>query len=85
MNTYLPSDTSLKAIRVQTEVLRRPGPDWRMTQAFRMSNEMRRVAVAGVRARHPEYTARQVELAVARIFLGDALFQEAYPQADIQP
>jgi hypothetical protein len=85
MKTYLPSDTSLEALKVQTEVLRRRGPDWRMTQAFRMSNDMRSVAVEGVRARHPEYTARQVELAVARILLGDALFQEAYPQVDIQP
>jgi hypothetical protein len=43
-----------------------------------MSDSLRALVAAGVRDRHPEFTDRQVQLAVARIYLGDELFQEAF-------
>jgi hypothetical protein len=85
MKTYLPKDTSLEALKVQHDALRRRGPDWRLQQAFLMSNSMRAISVEGVRARHPEYSEEQITLAVARILLGDELFRKAYPNVDILP
>jgi hypothetical protein len=43
------------------------------------------VSAEGVRSRHPEYTPRQVELAVIRMMVGDDLFRRAYPGEDVRP
>ena len=36
----------------------------------------------GVRKRHPEYNARQAELAVIRLTLSHNLFLAAYPESE---
>ena len=44
-----------------------------MRAALRMSEEFRTVSVSGVRLRHPDWTEKQVQLAVARAYLGQEL------------
>jgi hypothetical protein len=80
---FLPSDTSLEAIRVQHAIYRRMPPEKRLRLAFQMSDSARAIAAAGVRARHPEYTERQVRLAVIRLRLGEELFRRVYPGEDV--
>jgi hypothetical protein len=80
---FLPADTSLEAARVQHGIYRRMTPEQRLHLAFEMTESIRRVAAAGVRARHPEYTERQVLLAVIRLTLGEELFRLAYPGEDV--
>jgi hypothetical protein len=82
---YLPADTSLDAIRVQHEVYRRMAPERRWELVFQMNEWARELSAAGVRARHPEYTDRQVKLAVIRLTLGEELFRKAYPGEDVAP
>ena len=82
---YLPADTSLDAIRVQHAVYRRMSPERRLQLAFEMTASARALAADGVRARHPEYTPRQVELAVIRLTLGEELFRKAYPGENVVP
>ena len=82
---YLPADTSLEAIRVQHAVYRRMPAEMRLRLGLQMSDSARAVSAAGVRARHPEYTDRQVELAVIRMMLGEELFRRAYPGEDVRP
>ena len=82
---WLPLDTTLEAARVQTAVYQRMTTEQRLRMAFEMTESMRRNATAGVRSRHPEYTPRQVELAVIRMMLGEELFRLAYPGEDVRP
>ncbi len=72
---FLPADTSLEAIRVQHAVYRRMPPEQRLRLMCQMADSARAVAAEGVRARHPDYTVRQVELAVIRLRLGEELFR----------
>jgi hypothetical protein len=82
---FLPADTSLEAIRVQHAVYRRMTPEQRWKLAFQMTEFVRALSASGVRLRHPEYTERQVELAVIRLTLGEELFRKAFPGEDVVP
>ncbi|MFO0749478.1 MAG: hypothetical protein U1F43_27985 [Myxococcota bacterium] len=44
-----------------------------------MSDELREVARSGIRCRHAAYSEQDVELALRRLTLGDALFTAAFP------
>jgi hypothetical protein len=50
-----------------------------------LSENVRRIAAAEIRRRHPEYTDDEVRLAEIRLRLGEKLFREAYPGVDVQP
>jgi hypothetical protein len=79
----IPADTTPEAWRVQVEVYRRMSPSRRLELALEMSDALRGVVTAGVRARHPDYSDQQVRLAVARLWLGDELFCKVYPGVEI--
>jgi hypothetical protein len=51
----------------------------RMAIAFRLSDAVRRLAISGIRHRHPDYTEAQVQQAFARLRLGDALARATWP------
>jgi hypothetical protein len=84
-NRALPADTTVDAARIQMAVWERLGPAGRVELAFRMSEDVRRLAEAGVRHRHPNYSNQQVHAAVTRLMLGDALFRAAYAGAELLP
>ncbi len=52
---------------------------------FALCDSLRAVAEAGVRHRHPDYDNAQVQVATARLLLGEALFAEAFPSRDVRP
>lgn len=79
------TDTSPEAERVQMAIWRRLGPSGRVALAVRLSDDVRELARAGIRRRHPNYDERDVELALWRMTLGDALFTAAYPGAPRLP
>jgi hypothetical protein len=80
---FLPADTSLDAIRVQHAIYRRMPPEQRLRLACQMTDSMRAVAADGVRARHPDYSERQVQLAVIRLMLGEDMFHRVFPEEDV--
>lgn len=45
---------------------------------FRLSDFVRRVAIAGIKERHPEYDDEHVRLALARLCFGDELVSRAW-------
>jgi len=71
-------DTAPEAAEVQRAVHRRLGPARRAELAFEMSEEARRVSVAGLRARDPSLSAEEARARVLRQILGDALYAAAY-------
>lgn len=77
------ADTSPDAYAVQIEAYRRMGGLQRAQIAFRLSDFMRRTAMAGIRRRHPDYDDRRVLLALARLLHGDNLVRRAWPNDEL--
>jgi hypothetical protein len=44
-----------------------------------MAADTRQVTRAGIRARHPDYSVEQADLALYRLLYGDDLFRRAWP------
>jgi len=74
-------DTSSEAREVQLEAVRRMPPEERLQRGLELTELVRELLAAGVRARHPEYSPEEVRLTVIRIVLGEELFRAAYPHA----
>ncbi len=78
-----PADTSSESHAVQIAIYRRLGPSRRVEIAARLSAETRELTRAGIRARHPEYSDAEVEIAGRRLWLGDDLFRRAWPKSPL--
>ena len=79
----LPLDTTAEAHRLQGEIYRRMGGAARLSIAFQLTDTVRRLALAGVRARHPDYTDEQVFRAWARLNLGDDTVRAMWPNRSL--
>ena len=76
-------DTGDDAARVHAEILRSiPGAE-RVRMAVALTEEVHRIARAGIASRHPEYSAEAVHLAFIRVLLGDDLFAAALPGQEL--
>jgi hypothetical protein len=47
---------------------------------FGLNRFAREVAAAGIRSRHPGYTAEEVQRALFRLLYGDALTHDVWPE-----
>lgn len=74
-----PFDTSVEAHAVQTLIYRRMTGAERLATAFRLSAGARSMALAGIKARHPEYSTSDAHRALARLTLGDDLVSRLWP------
>ena len=83
MALTIPNDTSEDAHQRQSELYGRMGGRGRVDIVYRLNQAMRRMAWSGIRARHPEYSAAQVEGAYARMLLGDALVRAIWPDREL--
>jgi hypothetical protein len=72
-------DTNPEADLAQIEAYRRMGGAGRVAVVFRLNALAREVAMAGIRARHPDYDEARQQLAYARIVLGDETMQKVWP------
>jgi hypothetical protein len=79
----VPRDTSPAAHEAQLRWLRRLCPAARVALAWEMSEDVREVARAGIKARHPDYDAPEVSFALLRLLLGDDLFRSTWPRAPL--
>jgi hypothetical protein len=75
----IPRDTTPDAAAMQRAVLRRMSGDQRVRLAAQMSEDAREISRSGIRARHPEYSAIEVEQALRRLMLGDDLVRRVWP------
>ncbi len=69
----LPKDTSAAAFAVQLDRLRAMRPQQRLRLAAEMSDELREIAKAGIRSRHPGSSDQQVSLKLEALLLGEEL------------
>lgn len=79
--TSIPADTTPEAAWVQIEAFRRMSPSKRLRMTLQLCDSLRAIVAAGVRSRHPEFSAEQVKLAAIRLSLGEELFCKVYPGA----
>ena len=73
-------DTSQAASQVVTQIFRSMTGAERVDLAVEMSEESREIGRCGIRSRHPQYTHADVEHALHRLLLGDALADMAWPE-----
>ncbi len=71
-------DTSPDARRAQESVWRRLGPEGRVELMARLSDELREIALAGIRSREPALTETQARGKLLRAVLGDELYEASY-------
>jgi hypothetical protein len=79
----VPLDTTPDAYRLQGEIYRRMGGAARLSIAFQLTETVRRLALAGIRARHPDYSDEQVFQAWARLKLGDDIVRAIWPHCSL--
>jgi hypothetical protein len=78
-----PLDTSPEVHQMQIDHYRRMTGEERMLQAFQISEDLAEFALAGIQARHPDYTDEDMRLAFRRMWFGEELFRQAWPDAPL--
>ena len=73
---YIPRDTTPDAHRKQMEILRKLSPDRLALISFELSDNVRQIAIAGIRKMHPEFTETQIRRELLRRLVGDELFKK---------
>jgi hypothetical protein len=73
---YVPLDTTLDAHKKQVEILRKLSPQRKALMAIELTDNIREIAVEGIRSRHPEFSEKQVMRELLRMIVGDELFQK---------
>lgn len=79
----LPFDTTPDADAAQRDAYRRLGGRGRLRVAFGLTDTVRRLAIAGIRSRHPSYTDAQIRAAYARLVIGDELVRTVWPDDEL--
>jgi hypothetical protein len=72
-----PKDTSADAWARHIESIRALSPQERVRLLTTMSDEVREIARDGIRHRHPDWTAAEVESGLAELLLGPAIARAA--------
>jgi hypothetical protein len=74
-----PADTSAQAREIQLAIYRQMLPGRRVALALELSQEARALTIAGIRARHPEWSDVQVAEACRKRLLGTDLARHLAP------
>lgn len=65
-DNLFPADTSTEAMAIEYKVLASLSMEDRARMTFELSDNIRDIAVAGIRASHPEYNDRQLRRELIR-------------------
>jgi hypothetical protein len=72
---YIPPDTTPDAHRKQIKILRKLSPEQLAIISFEISDNVRQIAMEGIRRMHPEFNETQVRREILRRLVGDKLFE----------
>jgi len=81
----IPFDTDPRAHQVHVEALRRLGPSARAEQALEMSELARETSKAGIKKRHPSYTAEDTVRALVWLLYGEELARKIWKEGARAP
>jgi hypothetical protein len=76
-----PRDTSPEAWRVYLDIHRKMSPQEKFERTFELSEFVRGVCEAGIRAHHPAASDREIFLRLTQRTLGLDLFRKVYGDA----
>ena len=79
----IPFDTSSDAHALQTQLYQRLGGRARIQIMFGLTDAVRRMAIAGIRARHPQYADDEAQRAYGRLVLGDEAARTVWPDREL--
>lgn len=82
MSGGAPGDTDAATLRMLDELYARMSPAEKLERVAELSVGANRLALAGLRARHPDLTEDELLLRLAEIRLGPELFEAAYGPDD---
>lgn len=75
----IPADTDPSAAEVMDELYARMSPARKLARVRDLTLMANRVALEGLRARHPDETERELLLRLARVRLGSDVVDRIYP------
>jgi hypothetical protein len=78
-------DTNQEAHELQVRLHRAMAPEQRSALALRMSDDIRRIAVEGIKQRHPSYSERDVRRALVAILYGRETAEKLWPGESVPP
>jgi hypothetical protein len=73
---WIPRDTTIEAARKQIEILRKMSSQKRALISFELSDNVRQIAIAGIKKLHPDFTDSQIKMELLRRTVGDELFRK---------
>jgi hypothetical protein len=73
---WIPRDTTIEAVRKQIEILRKMSSQKRALISFELSDNVRQIAIAGIKKLHPDFTDSQIKMELLRRTVGDELFRK---------
>jgi hypothetical protein len=73
---YIPPDTTLDAHKKQIAILRKLPPERLALISFELSDNVRQIALEGIRRMHPEFTETQVIRELLPRLVGNELFRK---------
>jgi len=74
--SLITEDTTIEAVRVQFEILRKMSPEKRTLISFELSDNVRQNVIAGIKKLHPDFTDTQIKMELLRRMVGDELFRK---------
>jgi hypothetical protein len=74
--TIYTTDTSPDSRAIQLDCLRRMSPDERLERSCAMSNQVKRMAFAAIRRRHPDFSEDEVRLKFIELTYGKSLAED---------
>jgi hypothetical protein len=76
----VPGDTDRAAHEAQLRAYRRMGPEARVALCAHMSEDARRIALSGIRSRHPDYDDERARRALFSLVLGEDVVRAVWPR-----
>ena len=81
----LPRDTQADSARKQFDVLKNMDISVRAEITFQLSDNLRSIVKAGIRQRHPDYTADQITQAVLSLVVDRDILIQAFGGREVAP
>ena len=81
----LPRDTQADSARKQFDVLKKMDISARAEMTFQLSDNLRSIVKAGIRQRHPDYTADEITQAVLSLVVDKDILIQAFGGREVSP
>ena len=75
----IPKDTTVEAFKIQLSIMKNMAFEDRFNLLLQLNENVRKLAEAGVKDRHPEYDVPTLKMAYIKLVHGEELFLKCFP------